>query len=99
MSLLERGDRGAERNDYIDLESDELGRDLIVAIKAILRPAILNRERAPFDPAEFAQPLQKRGVPLTLPHPRRRADVSNGRQLGRWLCARGERTRDYCTPD
>ena len=52
--LLECGDRGSKRDDDIDLKPDELGRDLGVALDAVFRPAILDRDGAPLDPAEFA---------------------------------------------
>ena len=51
------------RDDDIDLEPDELGRDLGVALAASLRPAILDRDGATLDPAEFAQPLHESGDP------------------------------------
>ena len=54
---------GCLRDDDIDLEPDELGRDLGVALAASLRPAILDRDGATLDPAEFAQPLHKSGDP------------------------------------
>ena len=59
--LLCREDRGSRRDDDIDLEPDELGRDLGEALAASLRPAILDRDGAALDPAEFAQPLHKSG--------------------------------------
>ena len=55
--------RGPARDDDIDLEPDELGRDLGEALAASLRPAILDRDGATLDPAEFAQPLHKSGDP------------------------------------
>ena len=60
---LPRGHRGSRRDDDIDLEPDELGRDLGEALDAALRPAILDRDGAALDPAEFAQPLHKSGGP------------------------------------
>src|SRR5262245_32514882 len=39
-----------------DLEPDELGRDLCVALVAALCPSILDREVATVDPSEFAPP-------------------------------------------
>ena len=47
------------RDDDIDLEPDELGRDFGEALVASLRPAIFDRDGATLDPAEFAQPLHK----------------------------------------
>ena len=59
--LLYCGDGGFRRDDDVDLQPDELGRDLGVALGAALRPAILDRDGAALDPAEFAQSLpQKR---------------------------------------
>ena len=61
---LPRGPCGSRRDNDIDLEPDELGRDLGEALVASLRPAILDRDGATLDPAEFAQPLHKSGGPL-----------------------------------
>ena len=58
-----RGLCGPAGDNDIDLEPDELGRDLGEALAASLRPAILDRDRATFDPAEFAQSLHKSGGP------------------------------------
>jgi hypothetical protein len=58
------------RDDDIDLEPNQLGGELGGAVAASLRPAILDRKVTPLNPAEFAQPLQKSGDPLTL-HRRR----------------------------
>lgn len=52
--LLCRDGRVSSGDNDIDLEPDELGRDLGIALVASLRPAILNCEGATFDPAEFA---------------------------------------------
>ena len=54
------------RDNNIDLEPDKLGRDFGEALDASLRPAILDRDGATLDPAEFAQPLHKSGDPLAL---------------------------------
>ena len=64
--LCREGWRGCHRDNDIDLEPDELGRDFGVALIAALCPAILNREVATLDPTEFAQPLHKSGNPLAL---------------------------------
>jgi hypothetical protein len=50
----------ARRDDDIDLEPDELGRDLGVSFGASLGPAIRDRKVAIFGPTEFTQPLHKR---------------------------------------
>ena len=55
---------GSRRDDDIDLEPDELGRDLGEALVASLRPAIPDRDGATLDPAEFAQSLHKSGDPF-----------------------------------
>ena len=62
LPALPRGRGGSERDNDIDLEPDELGRNLGVALIAPLGPAILNRDAATFGPAEFAQPLNKGGT-------------------------------------
>src|SRR5262249_32213376 len=61
--LLCRKSRGSRRDNDIDLELHELGRDLGVAFGASLRPAILDRNIATLDPAEFAQSLHKSSGP------------------------------------
>src|SRR5262249_11223911 len=50
----------------IDFESDELGREHGGAIAASRLPAILADEVATFDPAEYAQPLQKSSDPMAM---------------------------------
>ena len=84
---------GSRRDNDIDLEPDELGRDLGEALAASLRPAILDRDGAALDPAEFAQPLHKSGGPLAPGRRRGRAQEPDGRQLCRLLRARRERPR------
>jgi hypothetical protein len=61
------------RNNEIDLEPDELGRDLSETLGASLSPAILNGDGSILDPTEFAQPLHKGGDPLALNQRRGRA--------------------------
>jgi hypothetical protein len=79
--------------DYdIDFQPDKLGRDLGSALVAALRPTILDRDGAPLDPPEFAQPLHKTGNPLAGDRRRGRAPEPDGRQLRR-LRARHERPR------
>ena len=53
----------AERDNDIDLEPNEFGRDLGESLAASVRPTILDRDGAAFDPAKFAQPLYKSGDP------------------------------------
>jgi hypothetical protein len=62
------------RDNDIDLESDELGGDLAGALGASLQPAILDRDIATLDPAEFPQPLHKSRGPLARS---RRIPISN----------------------
>jgi hypothetical protein len=50
----------------IDLEPDELRRDLGQAFGVVLRPTNLNRDGATLDPTELAQPLHKSGDPLAI---------------------------------
>ena len=83
---------GSRRDNDIDLEPDELGRDLGVALVASLRPAILDRDVATLDPTKFAQPLHKSGNPLAL-NRRVGGQESDGRQFARLLRARRERPR------
>ena len=95
---LPRRLRGSRRDNDIDLEPDELGRDLGEALAASLRPAILDRDGATLDPAEFAQPLHKSGGPLAPGRRRARAQEPDGRQLRRLLRARRERPRAAAPP-
>ena len=90
---LPRGLARSRRDNDIDFEPDELGRDLGEALAASLRPAILDRDGAALDPAEFAQPLHKSGDPWALGRRRGRAQEPDGRQLARLLRARRERPR------
>ena len=68
MSRLLRRDRcfGSACENDIHFEPDELGRDIGIALGACLPPAILDRDVAALDPAEFAQPLHKRIDPCAL---------------------------------
>src|SRR5262249_59457730 len=80
----------------IDLQPDELGRDLGVALAACLGPAIFDRDGASFDPAEFAQSQHKSRDPAA-PSPRcGRAQEADGRHLAQRLRARTE--RPTCRP-
>ena len=74
----------------------ELGRNLGDALGMSFRPAILDRDGATLDPAEFTQSLHKGGGPLN----KRRSAIAqkpDGRQLARLLRPRGQRARDCCT--
>ena len=61
--LLYCGDCACHRDDDVDLASNELGRDLGIALGAALRPAIFDRHGATLGPAEFAQPLLEGSSP------------------------------------
>jgi hypothetical protein len=61
-------DRRTHRDNDMDLEVDELGRDLGVALAASLCPAKLDRDGAAVNPTELAQPLHEGVGPL--PHGR-----------------------------
>jgi hypothetical protein len=58
-----------------------------------IHKAILNRDAAALDPAEFAQPLHKSGNPPVHGQRRARAQEPDGRQLAGLLRARRERPR------
>src|SRR5262249_54641015 len=75
------------------LEPDELSRDFGEALAAPLRPAILDHDRAPLDPAEFAQPLHKGGGPWAPSRRYGSPQVPDCRQLCGLLRARRERPR------
>ena len=81
------------RDNDIDLEQDELGRKFGGAVAASLCPAILDRDVAPIDLSEFAQPLHKSGDPKALDRRCARAQETDGRQLSRLLRSRRERPR------
>src|SRR5215470_1986787 len=95
----------SHRDDDIDLEPDELGGDLGEAFAASLRPAILDRDVAAFDPAEFAQPLHKGGDRLADHRRRGPAKEPDSWQLARllrarreWPCRRAADQRDEIAP-
>jgi glycine/D-amino acid oxidase-like deaminating enzyme len=79
---------GPRCDDDTDLEPDELGRDFGEALAASICPAILDRDGATFEPAEFAQSLHKCGGPFALDGRRERAQEPDSRQLRRLLRAR-----------
>src|SRR6516165_8440932 len=81
---------GSSRNDDVDLEMDELGRDLGGALGAPLRPAILNRDGAALDPAKLTQSLHQSSGPW-MPSCSVRTQEPDGRQSARWLRPRPER--------
>src|SRR5262249_48686706 len=62
-SLLCCEDGSPGRDNNIDLEPNKLGGDLGKALAVSLCPAIFDRNGAPFDPAEFTQPLHKSSDP------------------------------------
>jgi hypothetical protein len=66
FSIASGGEDGRARvgDNHINLQANEFGRDLGEALAASLRPAILDADSATFDPAKFAQPLDKGGNPL-----------------------------------
>jgi hypothetical protein len=91
---LRRNDgRGSIGNNDVDLEPDELGRDLCSALGAPLCPTNLDGDGACLDPAEFTQPLYQSGEPVALGRRRALAQEPDGRQLRRLLRARRERPR------
>src|SRR5262249_35100350 len=82
----------AREND-IHLEPHELGCNLGIALRASLPPAVLDRDGATLDPAEFAQPLHKCVDPCALAYWAAPTEVPDGRQLPRLLRARCKRPR------
>src|SRR5262249_57141958 len=92
-----RGDRwwSPHRDDDINLESDELGRDFAVPLGASLNPARFHCHGATIYPAEFAQSLRKVSNPLAVVRTRA-ANKPDGGQL--LLRARRERPRS-CAAD
>src|SRR6516225_5400839 len=63
--LFYRGDSGSIRDNDINIQADKLGCDLGVALGSSLRPAILDRDGAALDPAEFTQSPHKGVSPRT----------------------------------
>src|SRR6516165_10321825 len=84
---------GSRRDDDIDLEPDELGRDLGDTLLASLGPAVLDRDGTALDPTEFAQSLHERGDPLAGGRARALAHEPDSLQFPRLLRARRERPR------
>src|ERR1700730_2494241 len=88
---------GSRRDDDINLEPDELGRDFGEALVASLRPAILDRDGATLDPTEFAQSLHKSSDPFASGRPRALAQEPDSL---RWLLRpRLERPRRRCAEE
>src|ERR1700730_4213890 len=82
---------GSRRDDDINLEPDELGRDFGEALVASLRPAILDRDGATLDPTEFTKSPHKSSSPWAEERSVR-AQKPDGRQLPRlWLRLRRQR--------
>src|SRR5215831_9373567 len=79
--LLERWNCSAKSNYDVDSQSDELSRNLRISLHAVFRPAMLDCNGSALDPAEFAKPFQKRGVPRALRPTRSRAEKPDRRQL------------------
>src|SRR5262249_44224481 len=72
----------------------------------IVRPSLLDRDVAPFDPAKLAQSVDECINPLTVRVAPTRAKIPDGRQLARLLRARRQRPsrrsadeRDELAPD
>src|SRR5262249_3485824 len=81
----------SRRDDDVDLEPDELRRNLGSAFVAPFRPAILNCHAAALDPAKLAQTQYKCRHPWPPGRSRGPAQKPDGRQLTRLLRARRER--------
>src|SRR6516162_8140497 len=88
--LLYHGDGNSRRDNDVDLQADELGRDLGVAFGTSLGPAILDCDSAIVDPTEFTQSLRK-GSSVRTPGRSVRAHESDDRHFARLLRARRER--------
>jgi GAF domain-containing protein len=81
----------SERNNDIDLEPDELGRNLAVPLGTAPGPAKCHCHVTTFGPAEFAQSLDEGGHPRARLRQRARTQESNRRQFACLLRARRER--------
>src|ERR1700730_334512 len=88
---LDCNGRVSTRDNGIDFKADKLSRDLFEAFATSLRPAILDRKVATFNPAEFAQPLRKSGGPWCPGRGRSCAQKPDGGQSACLLRARRER--------
>ena len=78
---------------HVDLEPDQFGCDFGETLSAALRPAILNCDGAPVDPAEFVQPLHESRSPWRPRGCGRRPQIADGRELPHLLRPRRERPR------
>src|SRR5262245_14639675 len=80
--------------DYdVDFEPDELGKDVGSTLGATLRPSILDRDVATFNPVEFTQSLHESVGPFLLCRGRGRTQESDGAQFHRLLRPRRPRPR------
>jgi len=59
---LRREDGGARCNNDVNPAPNKLREDFREALFASLREAVLDRDGAALDPAEFAQPVHERGL-------------------------------------
>src|SRR6516164_6890862 len=82
----------------IDLQADKFGCNFGVTRGTSLRPAILNRNSAILDPAEFTQSLHKSSS-IGTPSRSVRAQEPDGWQLARLLRASGERPCNHSTAE
>src|SRR5262249_549313 len=86
-------------NNDVDLETDELGRDLGEALLASLAPAVFDGNGATLVPSELAQPLHKGGDPFAACGTRALAQEADDRHLSGLLRAGHERPRDRRAAD
>jgi len=88
--------RPRQSSNDIHFEFDELLRNFGEALGSPLRPAILDRDGAAFNPAEFAQPLHESGGPLARRCRRACAQEPDDRRLPHLLRGRDEWPCRYC---
>src|SRR5262249_26534155 len=81
----------SERMDHLNLKPNELSQEFFSGFPASLRPPILDRNIATFDPAEFAQPAQKRSAKRACRAAAAGAEKAHGPQFSRLLRPRRER--------
>src|SRR5260370_2310327 len=70
-----------ERMDHVHLEPNELSQECSGGFRTSICPAKLDQNVATFDPAEFAQPVQKRNGKV---RPAAGAEKADGRHIS-WL--------------